>query len=120
MSLGVPIANEINQLQFKRMGSIFANYQLNGVQLAFTDARNQGVLLANPSIESAFQSRSSCMTCHFTASVNPNGEHFDFADHGGDTSFYVGNPPSIFGWTSLDHVWSTRRASRQKDCPPEG
>lgn len=113
-------ANQTNQAELSAMGSIFANYQLDGVQLEFTEPTGQPTLLANSNIESAFQPQSSCITCHHTSSVKPNGEHFDFVDRsGGNVGYYVGDPPSLTGWTFLDYVWSMKRAARERDCPPE-
>jgi hypothetical protein len=113
-------ANQEYQTRLQRARSIFANYQLDGVQLDFNDATGKPILLANSNIESAFQSESSCMTCHATSSVKPNGEHFDFVDRsGGNVGYYVGNPPSLAGWTFLDYVWTMKRAYREGNCPSQ-
>lgn len=96
------------------MNSVFANYQLDGVQLDFQDP----TLLANSNIESAFQPQSSCMTCHATASITKNGAYFNIVDKsGGNIGYYTGAPPSLSGYTQLDFVWSMKRASRKTNCP---
>ncbi len=43
----------------------------------------QPTLLANSTIESAFQTQSSCITCHALASIKPNGELFQPRLHTG-------------------------------------
>ncbi|MCI0487222.1 MAG: hypothetical protein L0229_11550 [Blastocatellia bacterium] len=107
-------ANQVFQQALRGMGSIFANYQLDGVQLDFQDP----TLLANSNIESAFQSQSSCITCHALASIKPNGAYFNIVDRqGGNIGYYTGTPPSTTGYTSLDFVWSMKRASRKTNCP---
>ena len=108
-------ANQAYQQALQEMGSIFANYQLDGVQLDFQDP----TLLANSNIESAFQQQSSCMTCHALASITPQGRYFNIVNKsGGNVGYYTGTPPSMTGYTSLDFVWSMKRASRKsKTCP---
>ena len=107
-------ANQVYQQALRGVGSIFANYQLDGVQLEFQDPS----LLANSNIESAFQSQSSCMTCHALASITPKGAYFNIVNsQGGNIGYYTGTPPSTTGYTSLDFVWSMKRASRKTDCP---
>jgi hypothetical protein len=103
-------ANQIFQQQLQALGSVFANYQLDGVQMDFNDP----TLLANSNIESAFQSQSSCMTCHALATIKPNGARFNLVNNqGGNVGYYTGNPPDLSGYTSLDFVWSMKRASRK-------
>ena len=105
-------ANKTYQQQLQ--GSVFANYQLDGVQLAFEDPK----LLANSTIESAFQTESSCMTCHALSSIKPNGAYFNIVNNqGGNVAYYTGQPPSMAGWTQLDFVWSLKRASRRNNNP---
>lgn len=105
-------ANKTYQQQLQSQGSVFANYQLDGVQLAFDDPK----LLANSTIESAFQKESSCMTCHALAAIKPNGAYFNLVNNqGGNVGYYTGNPPDLTGWTSLDFVWSMKRASRKNN-----
>lgn len=119
-TLELPLTNEVTtantkyQQQLQDAGSIFANYQLDGVQTEFTDPSDGSpTLLANSNIESAFQSQSSCITCHSLASVTPEGEYFNMVDSsGGNLGYYVGNPPAKPGFTSLDFVWSLKRAHR--------
>ena len=107
-------ANQAYQKALRDAGSIFANYQLDGVQLDFQDP----TLLANSNIESAFQSQSSCITCHALASIKPNGAYFNIVNsQGGNIGYYTGTPPDMAGYTPLDFVWSMKRASRKTNCP---
>lgn len=108
-------ANLSNQSALQSQGSVFANYQLDGVQTEFTSDTGQPTLLANSTIESAFQTQSSCITCHALASIKPNGEYFNLAyTQGGNLNYYVGDPPSLAGYNFLDYVWSMKRAHRQR------
>lgn len=113
-------ANAKFQSALREAGSIFANYQLDGVQTTFTQPGTQPntqtpTLLANSTIESAFQTQSSCSTCHSLASISPSGQYFNIVStQGGNVGYYVGNPPETKGFTSLDFVWSMKRASREK------
>lgn len=118
--------------------SIWRNYNLRGTQWVFTDP----VLLANTQIETYVQSSSSCITCHFTASIGnaQNGRlpFFEFVD--GNFQGYIGDPSGIqfqtddspvtynnnFGFVDsgntliykqLDFVWSLREA--QPSCTLE-
>jgi hypothetical protein len=103
-------ANQYFQPALQGMGSVFANYQLDGVQMDFQDP----TLLANSNIETAFQPQSSCMTCHKLASIKPNGAYFNIVNkQGGNLGYYTGNPPDMTGFTQLDYVWSMKRASRK-------
>lgn len=115
----VQAANAAFQAALRRIGSVFANYQLDGIQTTFTepDDPTVPVLLANSTIESAFQSQSSCSTCHALASIKPDGEYFNLVDSsGGNIAYYIGDPPDVEaqGFTSLDFVWSLKRAHRAR------
>lgn len=108
-------ANQAYQDALRSSGSVFANYQLDGVQTTFTEPGNPGqpTLLANSTIESAFQTQSSCITCHHLASIKPDGTYFNLVNtQGGNVNYYTGNPPSQQGYTFLDFVWSMKRAHR--------
>jgi hypothetical protein len=117
---GVQAANRAFQGWLAGQGSVFANYRLDGVQTAFTEPASPPgapTLLANSTIESAFQTQSSCITCHSLASIKPDGEYFNIVDtQGGNVAYYVGDPPDVAaqGFTGLDFVWSLKRASRQR------
>ncbi len=118
--LELPIASDVQAAnryyQGALAGSVFANYQLDGVQTTFTvpGQPSQPTLLANSTIESAFQPQSSCITCHSLASIKPDGEYFNLAyTQGGNVNYYVGDPPSLAGYNFLDYVWSLKRAHRQ-------
>jgi hypothetical protein len=71
--------NQLYQARLRDMGSIFANDQLDGVQLGFSDP----TLLANSNIESAFQQQSSCITCHALASISARGAYFNIVNKSG-------------------------------------
>jgi hypothetical protein len=97
----------------------WANYQLVGVQTSAGRA-DKPLLLANTQIESAFQSRSSCLTCHQFASV---ATHFPvqpednlrmpFIDPGVTPPYYIGPAPPLGApYKAMDFVWSLRRAFR--------
>lgn len=103
--------------------SKWKNYELVGVQTSAGTADNP-VLLANTQIETAFQSRSSCLTCHAIASiakqkpVNPADDlRKSFVQRNPPVSppYYIGPPPPLAPFVSQDFVWSLRRAAwRQK------
>ena len=58
------------------------------------------------------------MTCHALSAVKPNGSYFNLVNNqGGNVGYYTGQPPDMTGWTTLDFVWSLRRASRQNNNP---
>ena len=104
----------------------YANYFLVGTQIDFEDP----VLLANSQIESDFQKRSSCITCHAIASVtgkleSSSGEllplNFSFVDtSGGNLTYYIGRLPQeitdqlIADYQGMDYVWSLRLARRDR------
>lgn len=76
-----------------------------------------GTLLANTQIESAFQSRSSCITCHSIASVAKqlpqqaqDTLRKTFVEVGVTPPYYVGEAPDLSPFVSMDFVWSLRRA----------
>jgi hypothetical protein len=109
-------ANRSYQAELGGLGSVFANYQLDGVQTTFTEPNdpNQPTLLANSTIETAFQTQSSCITCHHLASIKPDGTYFNLVNtQGGNVNYYTGNPPDQQGYNFLDYVWSMKRAHRQ-------
>lgn len=87
-----------------------ANYELIGVQWNFDEPPE---LLANSQMESAFQSRSSCIDCHFTAAYSPQQGYFNFATKtdGGILYPTEKTPDEAFaGFQKLDFVWSLKRA----------
>jgi hypothetical protein len=109
----VQAANQSYQQRLQEIGSVFANYRLNGVQTAYTEPGFLGPttpsLLANSTMESAFQGQSSCVTCHGTASIHPDKGYFVAGTP-------IGPPPDLHakGMTPLDFVWSMKRASRKR------
>jgi len=107
------------QMQKALAGTKWANYELVGVQTAATDADNKPIVLANTQIETAFQSRSSCLTCHAIASIathKPTQPEDDlrksFLQRNPPVSppYYIGDPPDLAPWIGQDFVWSLRRA----------
>ena len=112
---GAKAANSVYQKALT--GSVFANYQLIGTQIEFTD-NGQPTLLANSQIESAFQQTSSCITCHELATVattDSGALRFPFIDtSGGNVNYYVGDPPPTPGFKKMDFVWSLRLAHRKR------
>ena len=131
-----PIPPEVQAVNSKMQkllaGTKFANYELVGVQTSFMsnpgspvdgtsintmDPGKGGSLLANTQIESAFQSRSSCITCHSIASVAKQLPQQpadllrkSFVEVGVTPPYYVGNGPDLAPFVSMDFVWSLRRA----------
>lgn len=107
------------QAVLRESGSVFANYRLNGVQTSYTsEDGSTPFLLANSQIESHFQQVSSCATCHSLAAyqannVSPTLDFFNIVDtENNGTSYYTGTPPALSdNWSSMDFVWSLKRAS---------
>ncbi len=62
------IASVNAQMQKALAGTKWKNYELVGVQTSAMDGSTP-VVLANTQIETAFQTRSSCLTCHAIASI---------------------------------------------------
>jgi len=118
IELGIPpqaqAANKIYQQALA--GTIYEQYQLVGTQISF-EQDGKATLLANSQIESAFQTESSCITCHDLATISekPDGPfRFSFVDTtGGNLSYYTGLPPETPGFLPMDYVWSLRLAHRQ-------
>ncbi|MEZ4369269.1 MAG: hypothetical protein R3B07_00530 [Polyangiaceae bacterium] len=96
-------------------GTVWANYQLIGV-MTKPVVDDKPVILANSQMETGFQSTSSCLTCHATASIGPDDSpRFQFFKPG--FQGYVGEPPTQpfdaaqgGKFTKLDFVWSLKRA----------
>jgi len=122
-----PIPANIAALNKKMQAALantkWKNYELVGVQTSAGTADNP-VLLANTQIETAFQSRSSCLTCHAVASiatakpVNPADDlrkSFLQRDPPVSPPYYIGPPPSLAPFKSQDFVWSLRRANWLKN-----
>lgn len=112
------IAKMNAQMQQALAGTKWANYELVGVQIAAMDGA-QPILLANTQIETQFQSRSSCLTCHGIANIathKPAKPEDDlrksFVQRTPPVSppYYIGNPPALTPWVGQDFVWSLRRA----------
>lgn len=116
ISAAAELSNTLYQQALCQLGSIVANYQVIGVQYQFVDASGQATLLANSQIESAFQRNSSCITCHGIASYSVTEGYFNLVKSpAGDILYYTGKLPEdkLKGYTSLDFVWSLKRASRE-------
>lgn len=104
------------QMQKALQGTKWANYEMIGVQTS-AGTTEKPVLLANTQIESAFQTRSSCLTCHAIASVatkKPSDPTVpirqSFVDVQASPPYYIGPPPSLGIYKSQDFVWSLRKA----------
>jgi len=114
MDQAISDTNSRFQDALRARNSILANYQLDGVQFEFLNTQKQPILLANSQIESAFQESSSCITCHSTASYSLDNGYFNITKKQADGfTYYTGNPPDLKGYTSLDFVWSLKRAARK-------
>ena len=88
------------QMQTALRGTKWANYEMIGVQTSAGTA-DKPILLANTQIESAFQTRSSCLTCHAIASVatsKPSDPTVpirqSFVDVQASPPYYIGRPPA--------------------------
>ena len=106
------------QMRKALAGTKWANYEMVGVQTAPMEG-GAPVLLANTQIETLFQSRSSCLTCHGVANiathkpVKPEDDlRKSFVQSTPPVSppYYIGDPPPLAPWISQDFVWSLRRA----------
>jgi hypothetical protein len=104
------------QMQKALQGTKWANYEMVGVQTSSGTA-DQPVLLGNTQIESAFQTRSSCLTCHGIASVAKSKPadptvpiRRSFVDEKASPPYFIGPPPSLGIYQSQDFVWSLRKA----------
>lgn len=109
-----PVLKQVNskqQQQLSNNNSVFAHYQLNGIQTAYVNGSTP-LLLANSQIESKIQNQSSCKTCHSLASfkLNPFRMSSIVDPQGNGISYYIGNPPDMTGWASMDFAWSLKRA----------
>ena len=114
-------ANNRYKKDLLKKHSILANYQLDGLQTTFTNEpkTEKATLLANSTIESAFQPQSSCISCHAVAAVNEQGAYFDLSfTKNGHLSYYTGDvKPQLYktkGYFSLDFVFSLKRAYRKR------
>ncbi len=91
-----------------------AAYELIGVQFNFDKNPD---LLASSQMESEFQSRSSCIACHFTAAYSATDGYYNFAHKVNEGILYPINktPESAFKhYKKLDFVWSLKRASWER------
>ncbi len=100
---------------FQAQYPALAQYELIGVQY-----QNDGQLLANSQLESAFQSNSDCLACHSTAAYSKTKHYFNFALPKNDGIVYPVKelPDSVYaGYQKLDFVWSLKRAQWQRPAP---
>jgi hypothetical protein len=123
ITLKLPIATDV-QLLNKEMnramaGMKWAYYRLDGVQTADANDPNaancivdsKDSCLANSQIETYFQGSSSCLTCHSTASIGPDGKRYSlWTFRGGNQQGHMGSPPPMKSYVPLDFVWSMREA----------
>lgn len=112
-----PAVAEVNAtMQQALAGTKWAHYEMVGVQTTPGTAAEPTVL-ANTQIESAFQTRSSCSTCHGIASIAPKKPadptvpiRMSFVDAQASPPYFIGPPPSLGAYRSQDFVWSLRKA----------
>ncbi|OED44479.1 hypothetical protein AB833_01510 [Chromatiales bacterium (ex Bugula neritina AB1)] len=112
INIELSLINDAEQLALADLGSVLANYQLNGVQTQEVQ-NGKPVVLANSQIESFFQQHSSCKTCHAIAAYKstPRLQFHNIVNRTGNgTSYYTGTPPPISDWKSMDFSWSLKRA----------
>jgi len=112
-----PAVVALNQLMQKALRNTkWANYEMVGVQTSSGTA-DHPILLGNTQIESAFQTRSSCLTCHGIANV-AKAKPADptvpirrtFVDDQASPPYFIGPPPSLGTYQFQDFVWSLRKA----------
>jgi len=106
------------------VGSKWAHYRLRGTQIDFLDASNKPVIVGNTQIEANRADKSSCMTCHFNASmagVLSDGS-LDTLDGG---NFVVGEPNaaalgagSTIKYLQNDFEWSAPIRAQHKTAHP--
>ncbi|RDD62682.1 hypothetical protein [Ferruginivarius sediminum] len=121
-----PIPDKVKQYNAKVQrllaGTPWENYELVGVQTDF-GTEDDPTILANTQIESHFQSRSSCMSCHGMANVkqseptpeNPVRASYVDPNHG-SPPYYVGPIPDLpEGYSHTDFVFSLYRAQYEKN-----
>ncbi|QFS42575.1 hypothetical protein [Nostoc sphaeroides] len=118
----IPDQAQKANIQYQKLlqGTKYANYELVGTQINFTDPE----LLANSQIETHFQAKSSCITCHAIAAVSkqPTGPFYlSFVDNrDGNLTYYTGElTPELeaqmqTNFVPLDYVWSLRLAKRDR------
>ena len=104
-------------------GTKWAYYRLRGTQIDFTDAQGKPVIVGNTRIEFGFAKQSSCMTCHFNASIGDGsgGAHVPHLSGGRTvtgkpdaTPFGAGNTITFL---SSDFVWSAPFRAAHKAGP---
>jgi hypothetical protein len=107
-----PDRGEQDGVRKELMGSKWAHYRLRGSQIDF----NTPTVVGNPMIEGGNARNSSCMTCHFRASIGPapNGQILTLG-----SVFVTGTPsPSMFGqgsdiaFLATDFEWSAPRRAQ--------
>jgi hypothetical protein len=121
--LALPIAADVQllnkEMQRAMAGMKWAYYRLDGVQTLDANDPNaascivnsKDSCLANSQIETYFQGSSSCLTCHSTASIGPDGKRYSlWTFRGGNQQGHMGSPPPMKSYVPLDFVWSMREA----------
>ncbi|MFT4928115.1 MAG: hypothetical protein ACI8WB_004232 [Phenylobacterium sp.] len=108
---GPTAAAKVQNAIFQQANPTLSEYELIGVQWGFGKGPQ---LLASSQMESAFQSRSSCIACHQTAAYSADDGYYNFAhkENGGILYPIEETPTSAFtNYNMLDFVWSLKRAS---------
>jgi hypothetical protein len=76
-------------------GTVWANYKLGGTQVEFETSTGVPTILSDAHVERGFE-RSSCITCHATASVSPDGSR-PVPNQFRAVCILTPNPPDFFG-----------------------
>jgi hypothetical protein len=107
-----PDRGDVDGVRKELMGSKWAHYRLRGSQVDF----NMPTVVGNPMIEGVNARASSCMTCHFRATIGPvpNGQILTLG-----SVFVTGTPsPSLLGqgsdvvFLATDFEWSAPRRAQ--------
>lgn len=110
-----PLANARGSKEGERKeltSSKWAHYRLRGTQIGYLDPAGKPVIVGNTLIENGFADKSSCMSCHFRATVgSPAGNGGNTAlrpgltDVGIPVANQLGKDPTI-AFLQTDFIWS--------------
>jgi hypothetical protein len=106
------------------IGSKWSHYRLRGTQISYLDAKRAPIVLGNTMIEQGRANQSSCMTCHFNATIAkvlPDGT-LDSLSGG---TFVTGNPnaaalgtDNAITYLQNDFEWSAPFRAQHKVSKP--
>jgi hypothetical protein len=118
---GAPARGSKDGVRRELEGTKWGYYRLRGTQTTFVDSNNAPIIVGNTMIEPGFANRSSCMTCHFRASVG------DGVSSGGTVNTLSGGKPDVgtpdpgqfgsggtFTFIQNDFEWSAPFRARHK------